>query len=266
VRNHDEEKSLRARCWDEVAAAYEGYFVPRFRPWVIATVEAVMDRELPEGRILVPCCGTFPELPELAARFPDREIAGIDISPGMIARARQRAESWPAARALVQDAAVLDPGWTGACAAVVSVFGLQQLPEPETAISEWTRALVPGGQLAVTFWPDDRDAAGPWGVLDQVLAKHVPARDVTWENRLAAAVRAAGATIRRDERLAFPMTHPDAASMWEAMTTGLGGALRITAMRQGPQFMADLRADFIRSAPDGEWRHRPQARLIVAGK
>src|SRR5882757_10184118 len=131
MADRDEYTVPRARRWDEVAGRYEEYFVPRFRPWVVATVEAIADTELPGGPILVPCCGTFPELPLLAGRFAGREIVGIDISPGMISRAEQRAVPWSAARAVVQNAAVLDPAWSAACAAVVSVFGLQQLPTPD---------------------------------------------------------------------------------------------------------------------------------------
>ncbi|MGR7000411.1 class I SAM-dependent methyltransferase [Yinghuangia aomiensis] len=73
-------------------------------------------------------------------------MVGTDISPGMVARAEQRAAQWPNARALVQDAAA--PAWSSACAAVVSVFGLQQLPAPDGAIATWARALA----LAAGWW------------------------------------------------------------------------------------------------------------------
>ncbi|MEU4040247.1 class I SAM-dependent methyltransferase [Streptomyces collinus] len=82
------------------------------------------------------CCGTFPELPLLAGWLPGREIVGIDISPGVISRAEQRAAPWPTARAIVQGAAVLDQAWSAACAAVVSVFGLHHLPAPHEAIAD----------------------------------------------------------------------------------------------------------------------------------
>lgn len=55
-----------AQAWDEAAEGYEQYFVPRFAPWVADAVDAVAG-ELPSGPILVPCCGTFPELPALRA-------------------------------------------------------------------------------------------------------------------------------------------------------------------------------------------------------
>ncbi|WP_030186038.1 class I SAM-dependent methyltransferase [Streptomyces sp. NRRL S-813] len=266
MADHDEYTARRAQRWDEVAGRYEEYFVPRFRPWVAATVEGIADTELPDGPILVPCCGTFPELPLLADRFAGREIVGIDISPGMISRAEQRAVPWPGARAVVQDAAVLDPAWSARCAAVVSVFGLQQLPAPDEAIANWVRALTPGGRLAVAFWPYETDATDPWGLVDLLLAGRTPGTDRSWEKSLAAAVTAAGGTIRRDEFVAFEMVHADAAALWDAMTAAAAGALHTTALRHGPKFVEQMRQEFLHRSPTGQWRHRRRARLIVADK
>lgn len=267
MTDHDGYTALGAQRWDEVAGRYEEYFVPRFRPWVAATVEATADTELPGDPILVPCCGTFPELPLLADRFVGREIVGIDISPGMISRAEQRALPLPAARTVVQDAAVLDPAWSASCAAVVSVFGLQQLPAPDETIAAWVRALAPGGRLAVDFWPGEAEATDPWGLVDLLLAGRTQVPDRTWERNLAAAVTAAGATIRRDEPVAFETVHADAAALWEAMTTAaVSGALRGASLRQGPEFVERIRQEFLRRAPNGVWRHRRRARLVVADK
>lgn len=82
----DERLSRTARGWDEAADGYRAYFVPRFAPWVKAAVEAVA--EVPDGPILVPCCGTFPELDLLGPRFPGRAIVGIDLSAEMVRLAR----------------------------------------------------------------------------------------------------------------------------------------------------------------------------------
>lgn len=266
MADHDEYTALLARRWDEVASRYEEYFVPRFRPWAEAAVEALAGTALPGGPILVPCCGTFPELPLLAGRFSGREIVGIDISPGMISRAEERAVSWPAARAIVQDAALLDPGWSAACAAVVSVFGLQQLPAPQEAIAAWAHALAPGGRLAVVFWTAEAEATGPWGLVNLLLAEQAPVAGRSWDKSLAAAVIAAGATVHRDELVAFEMEHGDAAEAWEAMTGAAVGPLRTAALRHGPEFMERLRQEFLRQAPTGKWRHRRPARLIVADR
>lgn len=82
---------LLARAWDEAAPGYERYFVPRFAPSVATAVGALDEGDLPPGPVLVPCCGTFPELPALVRRHPRREIVGIDLSAGMARLARERA-------------------------------------------------------------------------------------------------------------------------------------------------------------------------------
>ncbi|MFI6833883.1 MULTISPECIES: class I SAM-dependent methyltransferase [unclassified Kribbella] len=245
-----------ARGWDEAAAGYEVYFVPRFAPWVRTAVDAVGD--VPDGPILVPCCGTFPELDLLAPRFPGRRIVGIDLSAGMVRLARERAARLPDADVeLVQgDAATLDPRWLGFCAAVVSVFGLQQLPDPRSAIASWYDALRPGGRLCVVYWPDVAEETGPFALLDSVVGDNAGR---PWEDELVPAL--AGAEIERDEMVSHPMTHPDAATYFDAVHRA--GPLRALALAHGDDYMAELRMQYLERAPVGEWTHHPSARLIV---
>ena len=107
-----------ARGWDEAAEGYEAYYVPRFAPWVADAVAAVTDGPLPDGPVLVPCCGTFPELDALATQLPGRDVAGVDLSAGMLRLARARAAAYPGATVEQGDAATLDRRWSGRCAAV----------------------------------------------------------------------------------------------------------------------------------------------------
>jgi SAM-dependent methyltransferase len=232
--------------------------VPRFAPWVNVAVDATTVAPLVDGPILVPCCGPFPELEPLLARYPGRDVAGIDLSARMVELARAR--TGENARVFQGDAAVLDPAWTNACAAVVSVFGLQQLPEPNVAIKNWIAALRPGGVLSVVFWPDNIEDDGPFAALDQIEARSLATGD--WQNHLAAAVTGAGATIERDDCLAFPMSHPDAETYWTAVTTA--GPLRARAIARGEAYMAEMRDKFLQLAPTGPWNHHPRARFIFA--
>lgn len=254
--------SLLARAWDEAAREYERYFVPRFAPWVATAVDAVADADLPAGPVLVPCCGTFPELPALLEHHAGREIVGIDLSAEMVRLARRRAAGRPKVRVIQGDAAALDPTWSATCAAVVSVFGLQQLPDPGSALAEWVGALQTGGRLSVMFWPGEVERDGPFALLDRVLADHRSPSDHAWEARLSTAVTAAGATIERDEYRSFPMEHDDAATFWEAMIAG--GPLHAFAMARGDGVVRAVRDQFLALAPAGRWRHRPRARWIVA--
>jgi len=245
-----------ARGWDEAAGGYEAYYVPRFAPWVASAVRA-LPAELPGGPVLVPCCGTFPELDVLTGHLPGREIVGIDLSAGMAARARTRAAGNSLVRVVEGDASELEPA---SAAAVVSVFGLQQLPEPDAALRSWTGALRPGGVLSVVYWPHSTEPGGPFTVLSDVLREHVPAGDRSWEERLLPASRST--VLERDEPLSFPMVHPDADTFFTAHTRS--GPMRPLASMRGEEFIAALREEFLRKSPKGEWRHRPTARHIVA--
>jgi SAM-dependent methyltransferase len=262
VTDHSEQLARVARGWDEAADGYDAYFVPRFAPWVNAAVQAITGTALPEGTILVPCCGTFPELDTLLASFPDREIAGIDLSAGMVRRARQRAAHSSNVSVVVGDASTLDGHWSGRCAAVVSVFGLQQLPEPDQAIKSWLAALRPGAKLSIMYWPDVTEPDGPFALVQRVVRAHVPAGDSSWEDRLVNAVVAQGAAVERDEHLSYPMSHPDAAAYFDAYSRH--GPLRTLVNERPESFVNQLREEYLRLAPAGEWTHRPRARLIVA--
>jgi SAM-dependent methyltransferase len=262
VNDRAEHLARLARGWDEAADGYERYYVPRFAPWVAAAVRSVAAPDLPDGPVLVPCCGTFPELDELVARLPGRDVTGIDLSAGMVARARERAAPHPRARAVRGDASALDPRWSGRCAAVVSVFGLQQMPEPETAVASWAAALRPGGRLSVIYWPAHTEADGPFARLTEVLGRPAPSGATTWEHRLVPLLTARGVVVERDEQVSHPMAHPDAATFFDAHVRC--GPLRPLADARGEAFIDRLRADFLRRSPTGEWHHRPSARHIVA--
>lgn len=250
----------RAVAWDKAADGYERYFVPRFAPWVRPAVAGV-PVPLPPGPILVPCCGSFPELPGLARRFPDRPIIGVDLSGGMLGLARRRVLTARGARTVQGDASRLSERWPGTAAAVVSVFGLQQLPAPAQALTDWVSTLRPGGRLSVMYWPDQVEADGPFALLGQLLAEHAPRRAHP-ETSLAETLTAAGATLDADEAPAFPMSHPDAESFWTAMVTG--GPLRELANARGRDFTDRLRQNFLARAPTGPWQHEPHARWLLA--
>jgi SAM-dependent methyltransferase len=257
-----EQLARLARGWDEAVDGYEAYYVPRFAPWVTAAARAIPPDAMPAGPILVPCCGTLPELDALIEHLPDREIVGIDLSAGMIARARERIARYPHAGAVEGDASTLDPHWSGRCAAVLSVFGLQQLPEPDVAIAAWAAALRPGGWLSVVFWPAVTERDGPFARLADVLHAHAPPGDSSWEQRIVPALTAQGLVVERDDQPAYDISHPSAAAFFEAHTES--GPSRPLATARGDAFVAALREEFLRRAPAGEWRHRPRARHVVA--
>jgi SAM-dependent methyltransferase len=262
VSERTERLARLAHGWDEAAAGYEIYHVPRFAPWVGAAARAITAEPLPEGPVLVPCCGTFPELDALIEHLPDRDIVGIDLSAGMVRRARERAAGHERVSAVEGDASTLAPRWSGRCAAVLSVFGLQQLPEPDVAIRSWAAALRPAGRLSVVFWPHVTELDGPFARLADVVRAHVPPGDGAWVARLVPSLIAEGVVVERDEQPSYPMSHPDAATFFDAYTRS--GPLRPLADARGDAFVNRLREEFLRRSPPGEWHHRPRARHIVA--
>jgi SAM-dependent methyltransferase len=251
--------SAQARGWAGEVDGYEAYYVPRFAPWVAAATEAVAGAELPDGPVLVPCCGTFPELDALVTTMPGRELRGVDLSPGMVRRARERGAAHAQVSVVEGDASTLEPQ---SAAAVVSVFGLQQLPEPDVALRSWAAALRPGGRLAVVFWPAVTEDDGPFAIASELVRRHVPPHDWSWQERLVPALTAQGLTVDRDEEPSYPISHPDAAEFFDAYTRS--GPMRSLADARGAEFVAGLRREFLARAPQGRWEHRPHARLIVA--
>ena len=158
---------LLQQSWSQVAAGYQEHLVPRFAPWTRQALAALgAAGALPPGPVYVPACGPGQELPLLAARLPqqNRPIVGVDLAEGMVELARQAiAESGAegAVRAEVGDATAVDPALLP-LACVFSCFGLQQMPEPAQVLAAWTRALAPGGVLAVVYWPRRVESEGPW--------------------------------------------------------------------------------------------------------
>jgi ubiquinone/menaquinone biosynthesis C-methylase UbiE len=132
---------------------YERWLVgPLFRPWAEMTLDEL---ELSPGdRILDIACGTGIVARVAGERLGrDALIAGIDISPEMLAVAREVAPGidWREGDAVslpLRDGEAFD--------VVVCQQGLQFMPDKAAAVREMRRALAPGGRLAVATWrPDD---------------------------------------------------------------------------------------------------------------
>lgn len=247
------EQAVRAASWDAVAGGYEELLVPRFAPWTETALAAFEQAGvaspaadgpastegaaagLPHGLpIVVPCCGPGQELPPLSAAAGGRPVVGLDISPGMVVRAARRAAECRAqpgqeALAVVGDAAAL-PVEEASCAGLLSVFGLQQLPDPVGCLAGWCKALAPGGVLVVIFWPPNTEAAGgPWSQYAAATAAVAHADEVPraalaapaasdWPSRLAAAAQTAGCSVLQDQEVAHEICYPGGAEEASVMT------------------------------------------------
>ncbi|MDI5941247.1 MULTISPECIES: class I SAM-dependent DNA methyltransferase [Micromonospora] len=116
-------------------------------------------------------------------------VAGLDLSPGMVAVAR---ESWPGLRfgvASMTDLPLPDAGLAG----LVAWYSIIHLP-PEalpTVFAEFHRVLAPGGELLLAFKAGDRRIR-----LEQAYG-HTVSYDVHWlpPDRIAAQLAAAGFAV-----------------------------------------------------------------------
>ncbi|MFE9186902.1 class I SAM-dependent DNA methyltransferase [Micromonospora haikouensis] len=116
-------------------------------------------------------------------------VAGLDLSPGMVAVAR---ESWPGVRfgvASMTDLPLPDAGLAG----LVAWYSIIHLP-PEalpTVFAEFHRVLAPGGELLLAFKAGDRRIR-----LEQAYG-HTVSYDVHWlpPDRIAAQLVAAGFAV-----------------------------------------------------------------------
>jgi ubiquinone/menaquinone biosynthesis C-methylase UbiE len=154
VKHPDETPTEKQRrVWDKSASSYDRQmdFVERMmgrddREWL---------GERATGRVLEVAIGTGRSL-----RFytTATSITGVDISPEMLAHARRVADH----RGLPVDLRVGDaeslPVEDAAYDSVVCSLSLCTIPDPEAAVAEMKRALVPGGRLLLldhvaSTWP-----------------------------------------------------------------------------------------------------------------
>lgn len=80
-------------------------------------------------------------------------LAGLDLSPEMLRRARRRLDE---RAALVVGSAARLPVRTGAFDLVVATSALHHWGDPAAVFREIRRALGPGGRIAITDWCADR--------------------------------------------------------------------------------------------------------------
>lgn len=131
--------------------------------------------ELRDGdAILDVGCGTGALLAAMAGRVPASRLAGVDLSPAMLAVARRRLEG----RALLVAADAADlPFPDRAFDLVVSTSALHYWPDPAAGLAEIARVLKPEGRVAITDWCDDYLACR---VADALLRILEPAHHRTY--------------------------------------------------------------------------------------
>lgn len=138
------------RHYDALASRYD----ERWGEWVERTVRETLDRvALPQtGAILDVGCGTGIPLAALVRERGGRGLTGLDLSPAMLQRGREKlghSASWVAG-----DAGRL-PFRSGTFELVVSLSALHNWSQPVAALDEIRRVLRSGGRIAITDWCGD---------------------------------------------------------------------------------------------------------------
>ena len=104
------------------------------------------------ARILDAGCGSGAMARLLASHHPDAEVVGIDLNPGYVAYARERASAEGLANLSFEVGNLQNLPFPDASFDFVwSQFVLYFLPSPEAAIREFRRVLRLGGTVAVTL-------------------------------------------------------------------------------------------------------------------
>lgn len=132
---------------------------------------------LAPGRVLVSGIGTGLDLPHLPRQH---RYVGLDLTPAMLRRARQRGQ--PGALALVQGDAQRLPFPNGAFDAVVLHLILAVVPNPQACLREAARVARPGGMLLIFDKFLKPGEPGGWKRALNPLTRHVATRlDVVFE-------------------------------------------------------------------------------------
>jgi len=150
-----------AAAYDRWAPVYDLVFGAVFRRGRSIAIEAA---NRVGGRVLEVGCGTGISLPYYSKRCT---LYGIDISDGILAKARERAAKLDNVEAIaVMDAEDLKFE-DGAFDVVVAQYVITAVPNPERALDEFARALRRGGEIIITT----RIGAGKGlrGVIEKAL-------------------------------------------------------------------------------------------------
>jgi ubiquinone/menaquinone biosynthesis C-methylase UbiE len=183
------------RVWEAMAPRYDremGFFerlqFSGGREWVCARAT---------GRVLEVAIGTGRNLPFYP---PEATITGIELSPAMLAFARQRAAELGREVDLREGDAERLPFADDSFDTVVCTLALCSIPDDGRAVGEMARVLRPGGRLLLldhigsSWWPI-------WVIQRLIEMVTIRTAEEHWTRRPSLRLPAAGLRITESERL-----------------------------------------------------------------
>ena len=269
-----EERARKARVratFDLASSGYDRASLRFFREGAAQLVSFVPVE--PGHRVLDVATGTgWVALAAAARAGPRGRVVGIDLSPGMIARAREKARrrEFPTVTFRLGDVQRL-PYRSATFDTVFAAQAIFFMPDPMRALREWRRVLKPGGRLAISS--QGRTAFQPmmkmyWKLLKRyglrIPSPSGPAFETAAECRRY--LRAAGFRdiMTSVINLGYPL--PDADAWWTIVRhTAMGGGVRRLAPKDRPRFRREhLRQVEILRARDGI--PLPMPTILAAGR
>jgi len=142
------------RVWDEVAPRYDRMMAMAERWWFVGGRPWICSRAA--GEVLEVGIGTGVNLPFYPSGL---RITGIDLSPAMLAIARDRARQAGVDASLYEGDAQALPFPDASFDTAVCTIALCAIPDDRAAIAEMYRVLRPGGRLLLldhvgsNWWP-----------------------------------------------------------------------------------------------------------------
>lgn len=186
--------------WTRRADAYDAHHVKQIgNPDVLAGWTAVWREALPAAPARVLDVGTGTGHVSLLLARLGHDVVGIDLSDGMLAKAREKATGLPNPPDLRLGDAVAPDFPAGSFDVITSRYVLWTLRTPEDALRNWHALLRPGGLLAAvdsTWFPAGQADQSPTfrELYDRNVLSQLPLAEATTIDSTAELVRAAGFT------------------------------------------------------------------------
>lgn len=112
-----------------------------------------------DGRVLDVGCGTGQFASRVLAHYPNTQVWGLDLCPGMLGQARQRVHAADGRFHLVQGDSEHLPFADDSFDAITCSHSFHHYPDQGRVVAEMHRVLRPGGRLFII----DGDRDRPWG-------------------------------------------------------------------------------------------------------